>query len=359
MKILHIIPSCRIGNGAAKLILDMIPLQMVDDVHIDIAILQETPNSYIDSFKDLGCTVYTFSAAGKTLYNPCFIFKIKHIAKNYNIVHMHLFPAFYFAVIAKSIFNLKCKLVFTEHSTLNNRQKWYLRGVERFIYNRIDKVVAISEAARDCLIRHLRKDLDVCIVANGIHIDNYSSPVPIDKKSINVPESSILLTQVARFAPQKDQMTVLRAMANLPERYHVAFVGQGSLMDKHKEEAKLLNINDRVHFLGVRKDVPAILKASDIVVMSSNFEGFGLAALEGMAAGKPVIASDVPGVAEVVSGAGLLFQLQNAEDLLHNIMSLENPDIYSSVQKKCEQRARSYSIEETANKYMELYNSIS
>ena len=57
-----------------------------------------------------------------------------------------------------------------------------------------------------------------------------------------------------------------------------------------------LNVSDRVHFLGVRTDVPTLLKAADIVVMSSHFEGLSLSNIEGMAAGKPFVASDVDGI---------------------------------------------------------------
>ena len=75
-------------------------------------------------------------------------------------------------------------------------------------------------------------------------------------------------------------------------------------------------------FLSVREDAISILKASDIVVMSSNFEGFGLAAVEGMAAGKPVIASDVEGLSNIVEGAGLLFEPHNEKDLAAKIRLL-------------------------------------
>lgn len=355
MKILHMLPSCRVGNGAAKLVLDIIPFQLEDGDIVDVAVLQETNVSYKADFQKIGCKVYTLSSVGSSLFNPLFIHKIKNIICSYDIVHLHLFPTFYWAVLAKIIFNLKCKLIFTEHSTLNNRQRWYLRPIERFIYSRLDKIIAISDAAKDCLLNHLKMNIDVNVIVNGINILAYSNASPIDRGLLNIPYDAILITQVARFAPQKDQHTVLKVISELPTNYHAVFVGRGELLDKHIEIAKVLNISDRVHFLGVRKDVPSILMSSDIVVMSSNFEGFGLAAVEGMAAGKPVIASNVPGVAEIVSGAGLLFELRSVEELKECIIKLSDNEFYHKITSLCRNRADLFSIDITARKYKQLY----
>ena len=71
--------------------------------------------------------------------------------------------------------------------------------------------------------------------------------------------------------------------------------------------AQSLGIAERVTFLGWRSDVASVLKASDIYVHSTDAEGFGIAACEAMAAGLPVVASDVPGLAQIVKGAGILF----------------------------------------------------
>ena len=114
-----------------------------------------------------------------------------------------------------------------------------------------------------------------------------------------------------------------------------------------------------VHLLGLRTDVPNLLKASDIVVQSSHIEGFGLAAVEAMAAGKPVIASNVEGLSGVVEGAGLLFEHENAQQLAYAISNVLNDkkQYQSLVEKGCK-RASIYTIETMADKYLMEYNRV-
>lgn len=120
-----------------------------------------------------------------------------------------------------------------------------------------------------------------------------------------------------------------------------------------------MGLEDRVHFLGIRDDVERILKTSDIIVLSSNWEGFGLAAVEGMAAGKPVIASNVPGLANVVSDAGLLFTKGKDSDLANKInILIENNDLYHKLSLAAEKRAELFSLDKMVDKYIELYNKI-
>jgi len=132
-----------------------------------------------------------------------------------------------------------------------------------------------------------------------------------------------------------------------------------ALLDEYQKLAQYYNLSKRILFLSVREDAISILKASDIVVMSSNFEGFGLAAVEGMAAGKPVIASDVEGLSNIVEGAGLLFEPHNDKDLAAKIrLLMEDQLFYKSVSEKCKQRSEKYDVSVMGNRYNQLYQSL-
>lgn len=131
------------------------------------------------------------------------------------------------------------------------------------------------------------------------------------------------------------------------------------MLDEYQKLAQYYNLSKRILFLSVREDAISILKASDIVVMSSNFEGFGLAAVEGMAAGKPVIASDVEGLSNIVEGAGLLFEPHNEKDLAAKIrLLMEDQLFYKSVSEKCKQRSEKYDVSVMGNRYNQLYQSL-
>ena len=117
-----------------------------------------------------------------------------------------------------------------------------------------------------------------------------------------------------------------------------------------------LYIKKDIIFWGNRADIPQMLRTSDIVVLSSHWEGFGLAAVEGMAAGKPVIASDVDGLREVVKNAGLLFHPGDVDELASLIMHLsKDASFYEQTAMRCRMRALNYDIGKMMEGYKNVY----
>ena len=162
---------------------------------------------------------------------------------------------------------------------------------------------------------------------------------------------------VAGLRIEKDHETVLKAMTHLPDNYSLRLVGDGVKADTLKKMTTDLGLDDRVTFMGVRQDVPDILEQSDIVVLSSHWEGLSLSSIEGMASGRPFVASDVDGLHEMVSGAGVLFEHGNDKDLAEKIQWLcEHPEEYRKVAQCCQDKARQYDISVMAEKYLKLYN---
>jgi glycosyltransferase involved in cell wall biosynthesis len=136
-------------------------------------------------------------------------------------------------------------------------------------------------------------------------------------------------------------------------------VGDGFLRPQIEELARSIGVATRVSFLGRRQDVPRILKAADIYVHSTTFDGFGIAACEAMAAGLPVIASDVPGLAQVVGGAGILFPVGDHVALAREIQGLlTSPDRRCEMSNASRKRAQCFSIEKTVDGYLTMYESV-
>ena len=97
-------------------------------------------------------------------------------------------------------------------------------------------------------------------------------------------------------------------MSHLPkEKFELWLVGDGERRKELEQLVNQLKVNQQVRFWGIRSDIAEILHTADAVVMSSHFEGLSLSSIEGMAVGKPFIASDVDGLREIVGGSGLLF----------------------------------------------------
>jgi len=140
---------------------------------------------------------------------------------------------------------------------------------------------------------------------------------------------------------------------------HLILVGDGPLRHKLELKAQSLGIKDRVSFLGWRSDVAAILKASDIYVHSTHSDGFGIAVCEAMAAGLPVVASDVPGLAQLVSGAGILFPCGDDKTLAGYLITLiKSPERRREMSLAGIQRARQFSIENTVDDCIRMYESV-
>lgn len=365
MKILHIINNLGSG-GAEKLIEESLHLMnSIEGVEVNLLLLTDENNVFDKTLKECGINVYIVPI--KKLYSPKNIFYIrKYIIKGkYDIVHVHLFPAFYWvSLAAKLIFKNKPKFVYTEHSTHNRRrEKSYLRLLEKFIYNSYDKIISISQQTEDNLIRWLKpKDpKKFIVIENGVDIEKFINAKPYNKSEIDseFTNDTKLICMVGRFTEAKDQATLIKAMKKVSDNVHLLLVGEGPLKETNEDLAKEIGVKDRVHFLGFRNDIPRILKTIDIFVLSSNWEGFGLAAVEGMAAGKPVIASDVPGLRDIVKGSGLLFPVGNSDELARKINELVcEKSKYGEISKKCQERAKNYSLERMVEQYIKLYKEI-
>lgn len=164
---------------------------------------------------------------------------------------------------------------------------------------------------------------------------------------------------VSRFAASKDQETVIKALRFLDEDVTLRLVGEGDNFEHCKQVAIEENVANRVEFLGSRSDIPELIGESYLGIQSSNWEGFGLTAVEFMAAGKPVIVSDVDGLRQVVEGAGLIFEKGNIKALVKEIKSLlSDPFKYAVVSRNCHDRAKQYDIRLMANKYLDVYKNL-
>src|SRR5690625_212569 len=296
----------------------------------------------------------------KSIYNPFLIFKIIPFLRQYDLIHLHLFPALYWTVLAKWISFSKTKIIFTEHSPSNNRRKNILfHFFDYLMYKQLNKIVTISDDVDNKIKNYLKiKKTKFELIYNGINLSHFIKVKPYPK-TIFFPENSFILIQVSSFRIQKDQKTLIKSLQHLPEEIVLLLVGDGSLRKEHEELTRKLNLTHRVQFLGLRNDVPQLMKTADVAVLSSHYEGFGLAIVEGMAAKKPVIASNVSGLQEIVSDSGLLFKQGDDTELAEKILYLySRPEQYKEIAEKCFKRAQDFSIEKMVENYIILYQNI-
>ena len=354
MKVLHVITSLRTG-GAEKLMVDLLPRLKSKDIENDLCIFNGETTPFYEDIKSKGIQVIDFGERN-SVYSLKNIWHLRKIIKDYDIIHTHNTSPQFFAAIAN--IGVGKSLVTTEHSTFNRRRNWFIfRLIDRLMYNQYKKIICISDKTQSFLtnyITHIKSK--AIVIPNGIDVTVFRNS---DKKNIQVEGCKYSLIQVAGFRDAKDQDTTIKALKNLPQQIHLFLVGDGVRRDEIIKLINRENLQQRVHLLGISNEIPSLTKAADVVIVSSHWEGFGLAAVEGMAAAKPVIASNVDGLREVVQGAGILYPHGDVEALSMEINHLySDKKYYYYIAEACEKRAADFDISKMVESYINIYNTI-
>lgn len=350
-----------IGRGAEKLLNDMLPLLKLN-CDCELLILTDENAKYLDSLKQKGIQI-------SIIPNDCRghikkIFYIMDFIKkgNYDIVHVNLFPFFYYCSIAKKVCNGNFpKLVMTEHNTDNRRRHiQFLRPIEKWIYSSYNAVISINDETQDSLLKWLKpkNKAPFHVVNNGVPINIFLKAERYNRLDLfdGIKDSDILLCMVGAFTEQKNHEMMLNIMLKLPERYKLILIGEGVLEYEIKEKSIKLGIDNRIRFMGFRNDVERLMKTSDIIVIPSKWEGFGLVAVEGMACGKPVVASNVTGLSNVVGDGGI--KASSIDTFVEAILSLEDGDVYDCYSTNAVCQSKKFGIEKTVDEYLMIYKQL-
>lgn len=365
MKVLQVIDELRIG-GAEKLLVEMVPVFIRKGVETTVLILTDRYAKLVETLTEQGVEVVTLSH-GST-FNPALPLKLARFLKTreFDVIHVHLFPAQPYVVLAKMLSESKAQLITTEHSPDNNRRKLPLvKYLDRWTYRHYEKVISISEDANKRLQQNIGMNGGrFGVITNGVDLSTIRNAQPLE----DMPHPSIFMC--AGFKAPKDQATVIKALAYLPKDFHVVFAGGygNAVEQKRFEDCKALvqemehttpGITERVHFLGNRMDVPRLVKSVDYNVLSSGYEGISLSAVEAMASGHPFIASDVHGLHEQVEDAAPLFPFGDSKALADIILKMEADKAYKQeVIDRCLRRATDFDIDKMVNAYIEAYGSL-
>lgn len=360
MKILHIVPSI-LSGGVVSVVYNLIRFQRKEGNIVNLYVASSELKYRLKEplFKDIG-VVLNYSKY-PNVYDPRHIKEIKELLEEYDIVHVHLFPQQMWTSIAyRCIKNHKRPIIITtEHNTFNNRRKYPLfRYFDRFIYKPYHKIISISDQTKVNLDNWLKSpniSSNNIVISNGVDINKIYESQPADLSFLNLPEKTKKVVMVARLIHPKDPLTLVSAIKSCPSNIHAIFIGYGPMEDKVKTLAEDLGINNRIHLLGLRDDVPSIIKSCDLGVLSTFWDGFGLVSVEYMAAGIPVLASDVDGLRDVVGNKGCLFPVGDHYKLASLITSIFSDEKrYEDLQSFFANRCKSFNIDKTNEDYYKM-----
>lgn len=359
MRILHVITTLDVG-GAERLMVDLLPELIHRSNEVDLLLFNGINTAFKDDLSSKGINVFELSNEDGYLdhhevYNPLNIIRLLKYVSDYDIIHTHNTACQFYVAIAAAIKRSKSVLVTTEHSSNNRRRSsFWFKPFDKWMYSRYSKIICIADQTRENLESYIGNRRSICTICNGVDTNRFINPI----KDISH-QDKFVITMVAGLRKEKDHETVFKSMLRLPNNFTLQVVGNGETEQSLKEKCHEMGLDNRIHFLGARMDIPAILRDSDINLLSSHWEGLSLSSIEGMASGRPFIASDVDGLRDVVGGAGVLFPHGDDKALAKCVNDLcDNPSYYHDVAVSCQKRAMEYDISVMADKYNDLYKSL-
>lgn len=259
--------------------------------------------------------------------------------KKFDIVHTHSSKAGILGRIAAKIVQVPV-IVHTIHGFAFNdsmpfwQQQMYI-NLERVMSPFTNYFITVSELNRQQAAKLGILSLENSkTIYSGIDFEKLDSQTNLEetKQELNIhPEWKVIL-MVGRLDPQKAVHFLIKAFTEVVKQQPqtlLLLVGEGELQSQLENQAQELGIADKVRFLGVREDVPDIIKIADIFALSSLWEGLGRAMTEAMLLGKPVVVPNIYGIPEIVKhqDTGLLFAAGNTEELAqHLLYLLENQE---------------------------------
>ena len=361
MKILYIITGLGLG-GAERVVVDLAD-KFYDNGH-SVKIIYFTgdqktfpKNKEIEIIK-----VNMFNLI--SLYK-C-ILEVRNIILNYkpDIVHAHMFHANIISRITRLIVHFP-RLINTSHSSNEGGVlRMFLYRISNFL---VDNFTNVSWSAVKNFekLKAVKKNSMLC-VHNGIDIERFKynhTGRTILRKKLNLNGHKIILA-VGRFNVAKDYNNLLMA-CNLLKINNVCFklliAGDGELKDSIKKLIEIFDLNQNVTLLGTRNDIPDLMSASDVFVLSSKWEGFGLVLAEAMACERVVVSTDCGGTAEIVRDKGYLIEPQNPEKLysaLKNALELSEYDTIKLGVMARERIINEFSLESSFTKWQKIYKFI-
>jgi len=326
-----------------------------------------------DILRAEGATVFVVPM--RKTYDVLAIYRLYKILKNYKIdvIHSHGLLVNILSRVASYLANAPVSIS-TAHIPLNLKSGSQAQNIlEKFMipyYLILDnltslfnhKIIAVSHAVKRDLSEQGIDPKRIVVVQNGIDVNrvegNNRNREVESKRNQNYP----IVGTITRLSPQKDVATLLRMASQVIKevpKTEFIIVGDGEQRGKLQTLAGNLGLHDHVTFLGYRQDAQDILRIFDVFVLSSLWEGLPIVVLEAMAAEKPVVATAVDGVTEVVEdgNTGFLVKPQRPDLLAKSVIELiNNPDQAKTMGERGRERIEGFfSITRVINTVEQIY----
>jgi glycosyltransferase involved in cell wall biosynthesis len=326
-------------------------------------------DEWCKAFEDAGIRVYRLNVVHK--HDPRHRSQLKKILKKEmpHVLHLHLWNpgACRYAFTAFEL--TKTKLIATEH------HPFVLRGVKRTFkkacLRKTHHTIVASNSMKDFMLEQYPElEGKISVVENGIDIESFENTIfnfrtqqrnSYRKENFNCEGNETVITSVAALQPHKGLKYLIEAYKDVQIKFpktRLVIAGEGPERKSLEKLIRNLNLDNKVMLLGNRDDIPFVLKASDLFVLPSISEAFGLVLLEAMAAKLPVIATNTGGIPEIIEDqkSGIIVEQKNSSALSEAICDLlRNEALQEKLAFVGNRRVRDFDVSIMAHKTAQIY----
>lgn len=361
IKVLHVSWSLKTG-GLEQVILNLVRSGLSCGILPQVAVMEEEGN-LLREIADLGVKTHFLHKKPGLDWRMAPALKKLCQEEGIQVLHAHnTGPGLYTALAARW---LGCPSLVTRHG--KSFQTGWRMGILRRIVGRLAQATVC--VGRDVLAQSNRVDLvpadRLFLVMNGVDVDAIAAAGEHReemRRELGLGEDDFLVITVARLDPIKDLGVLLTAIREGAENFpglRLVVVGDGRERANLEQRAAQLGLSERVAFLGKRRDVPRLLSAADAYALSSLSEGISIAVLEAMAAGLPIVGTEVDGMYELIERnvTGFLAPISDPSALAQRLAGLAaDPARAREMGRSGHQRARElFSIQAMCNSYRKVY----
>lgn len=368
MKILHIIGQLGIGGGEKQLY----ELIKNSSDKLEHQVMYFNDSNDTEAYKLFEKANINFSRIPRNKIRPFkFLRDFSNAIKDANpdIVHCWLYSANIWGRLAAILAGHKKIIVAYRGGHL--AYCLFLRILEFFtagkVHHLANSLACADMTARKTGVNPAKYD----VIYNGVDIERFNVPSIKEqlKKQCNIPNDAKIITMVGRLTESKNHFMLLKIAKKIKQENlncHFLIVGHGELESYLKRTAFELNVEKIVHFLGLRHNVPAMLKSSDIFLYTTLFEGFPNALAEAMTAGLPIVATNFEGADEVLTNGkeGRIIKINDINSAVAAIeYYINNPEYAELIGKAAKEKIINYlsiakMVENTMKYYERILNEI-
>lgn len=314
----------------------------------------------------LGFRTHIFKVPGRFNRSALSELRVYIETQDINILHTHVYKQDIIGLLAAR--GTDCKVVSTPHgwSKGPDLKLWCYEMLNRAVFPFFDAVVPLSHDLYLPLTRLPGLKDKLRLIRNGVDISEIDSANDLAPEIFSLKSSgTFIIGYIGQLIHRKGLDVLLDALSRLSNsfKWHLLVVGEGSVGNSLQEKAKTLKINGHISFLGFRADRLSLLKGFDVFVLPSRLEGIPRCLMESMAAGIPVIASDIPGCNDLIESGktGFLFEPENPDKLasaIEHAASISKHDIDTLKSNARGLVEDKFSANRMAKEYQLLFNDL-